>query len=124
MTVNYHTHSPLCGHAVGSPREYIEAAIEAGLKKLGFADHSPQFFDGDFVSIMRMTPDKAAGYVEEIKKLSFEYRSDIEVFVGFEAEYFPSIFHRLQSFCRDYGVDYLILGQHCLTLESPTAFSE
>lgn len=101
-------------------KEYIEAAIEAGFKKLGFADHCPQFFDGEFVSGIRMKPSEAEGYIMSIRKLAEEYKNDIELFVGFEAEYFPSIFHRLQDFCRDYGVDYLILGQHCLTNEPNT----
>ncbi len=118
MFANYHTHTPLCRHASGSAREYIEAAIESGIKKLGFSDHSPQFFDNGFVSAIRMMPDEAYGYISEIRSLADEYKSDIEILVGFEAEYFPSIFGRLQSFCRENGVDYLILGQHCLLDES------
>lgn len=118
MFANYHTHTPLCRHAIGSAREYIEAAIESGIKKLGFSDHSPQFFDNCFVSGIRMMPDEAYEYISEIRSLSDEYKSDIEILVGFEAEYFPSIFGRLQSFCRENGVDYLILGQHCLLDES------
>lgn len=120
MTVNYHTHTRLCGHAVGETREYIEAAIRSGIKKLGFSDHCPQFFDGDYVSGIRMKPSEAEGYVNSIRELAEEYKNDIELFIGFEAEYFPPIFHRLQDFCRNYGVDYLILGQHCLTDESNT----
>ncbi len=121
MTVNYHTHTHLCGHATGTIREYVEKGIEAGFKKLGFADHAPQFFDGGYGEgirrNMRMTPKEAEGYISEIRSYADEYKKDIELFVGFEAEYFPSIFPRLQSFCRDYGVDYLILGHHCLTIE-------
>ena len=117
MIANYHTHTPLCNHAVGDMREYIEAAIESGIKKLGFSDHSPQFFDDGFVSHIRMLPSEAEGYVRSVRLLAEEYKSDIEIFVGFEAEYFPSIFDRLQAFCRDYGVDYLIMGQHTLTTE-------
>ncbi len=118
MLANYHTHTPLCRHAVGEMREYVEAAIKGGIKKLGFSDHAPQFYDGGFVSGIRMTPSEAYGYISEIRFLAEEYKGDIEVFVGFEAEYFPSIFGRVQSFCRENGVDYLILGQHCLGNET------
>ncbi len=117
MIANYHTHTPLCNHAVGDMREYIEAAIQGGIKKLGFSDHSPQFFDDGFVSHIRMLPSEAEGYVRSIRLLAEEYKRDIEIFVGFEAEYFPSIFDKLQAFCRNYGVDYLIMGQHTLTIE-------
>lgn len=114
MFANYHTHTPLCHHAVGEMREYVEAAIKGGIKKLGFSDHTPQFYDGGFVSFMRMLPSEAEGYIKEIQTLAEEYRNDIEIFAGFEAEYYPPVFPKLLSFCRDYGVDYLILGQHCL----------
>ena len=120
MEYNYHTHTPLCNHASGELREYIEKAIEGGIKRLGFADHSVQFFDDGYVSGMRMKPEQAEWYVREVKRLAEEYRSDIDVFVGFEAEYFPAIFPRLRQFCRDNGVDYLIMGQHCLTNEATT----
>lgn len=122
LKANYHTHTALCGHASGEMREYVEKAIEAGIKKLGFSDHAVQFYDGGFVSGMRMRPEQAEGYIKEIKALAEEYKDDIQIFSGFEAEYFPSIFSRLQSFCRDYGVDYLIMGQHCLTCEATTDF--
>lgn len=117
MTVNYHTHTPLCHHARGEMKEYVECAIKAGIKKLGFSDHSPQFFDNGFVSGIRMTPSEAYSYIEKSKRLAEEYKKDIEILTGFEAEYFPSIFRKLQAFCRENGVDYLILGQHCLTNE-------
>lgn len=117
MTVNYHTHTARCGHAVGTDREYIESAIKAGIGKLGFSDHSVQFFDGGHVSGIRMKEHEAAEYVCSLRSLAEEYKNEIQIFVGFEAEYFPSIFPRLRSFCRDYGVDYLLLGQHCLTVE-------
>ena len=38
---NYHTHTYRCGHAIGSDEEYVEAAIKAGYKVLGFSDHAP-----------------------------------------------------------------------------------
>ena len=117
MTINYHTHTARCGHAVGTDRAYVESAIKAGIKKLGFSDHSVQFFDGGFVSGIRMREQEAEGYITSIRALAAEYKNDIEILVGFEAEYFPSIFPRLQSFCRNNGVDYLLLGQHCLTTE-------
>ena len=117
MIANYHTHTPRCHHAVGDERAYIENAIQAGLKVLGFADHAPQLFDDGFVSGIRMRPEEAEEYVTKLRKLGEEYKGDITVYVGFEAEYFPALFPALRQFSRDLGVDYLILGQHCLTDE-------
>ena len=117
MIANYHTHTPRCHHAVGDERDYIENAIKAGIKILGFADHSPQLFGDSFVSGIRMRPDEAEEYVTKLRRLGEEYKDDITVYVGFEAEYFPDLFPALRQFSRDLGVDYLILGQHCLTDE-------
>lgn len=114
MLANYHTHTPRCHHAVGREREYIENAIMSGIKILGFSDHSPQFYKNGFVSGMRMSVNEAPGYIECIKKLADEYKDDIQIFAGFEAEYFPDIFYSLQKLCRDCGADYLIMGQHFL----------
>lgn len=123
MLANYHTHTPLCHHAVGEMHEYVEAAIKGGIKKLGFADHAPQFYDGGFVSFMRMEPKDAYGYISEVRSLAEQYKNDIEIFLGFEAEYYPPVFPKLISFCRDNGIDYLILGQHCLFNEPLSEWS-
>lgn len=122
MFFNYHTHTPLCHHAQGDEREYIEAAIRAGIELLGFSDHAPQFFPDGYVSHFRMLPEEAEGYVRYLSDLAYEYRRDIEIRIGFEAEYYPALFARMRRFCRDIGAEYLILGQHCLTTEPTDAW--
>ncbi len=117
MLANYHTHTVRCGHAIGSEREYIENAIMADIKILGFSDHGPQIFDDGYVSGIRMTPAEAYGYVKTLRSLGEEYKNDIKIYVGFESEYFPEIFDRMLSFYRELDVDYVILGQHSLTEE-------
>ena len=97
MKANYHTHTVRCHHAVGDEREYIENAIDAGMKILGFSDHTPQFFKSGYVSGMRMTPDEAPEYVSCIKNLAQEYSGKIKIYTGFEAEYFPSLFPNLKG---------------------------
>ncbi|MBO6242959.1 MAG: PHP domain-containing protein, partial [Clostridia bacterium] len=39
----YHTHTERCGHAAKdtSDREFIENAIQGGIKKVAFTDHIP-----------------------------------------------------------------------------------
>ncbi len=117
MFANYHTHTPRCRHAIGEEREYIENAIKAGMKILGFSDHSPQVFDDGFESYIRMTPEEACEYVSKLRGLAEEYKDDINILVGFEAEYYPDIFYRLRELSRELKIDYLILGQHCLESE-------
>ena len=47
MLTDYHTHTPLCLHAEGHPREYVRQARERGLAEIGFSDHNPmpEYFD-------------------------------------------------------------------------------
>ncbi len=40
IKANYHTHTARCGHAIGTDEEYVQTAIQAGLKTLGFSDHA------------------------------------------------------------------------------------
>lgn len=122
MISNYHTHTPRCLHAVGTEREYIESAIESGLNYLGFSDHSPYFFSGDYYSDMRMRPNELENYVYVLEQLKKEYQKDIAIHIGLEAEYYPTYFHQLISLCEQYPIEYMILGQHHLKDEMGTPY--
>ena len=56
MIANYHTHTPRCGHAIGSEEEYVRCALEAGFQILGFSDHTPYPFPQGHYSSFRMKP--------------------------------------------------------------------
>ena len=112
---NYHTPTTRCGHAMGTEREYIENAIKAGIAVLGFADHTPYPFDFagvDYRSGVRMETSQAEDYVNTLSALREEYKNDIKILIGFEAEYYPRCFEGLLKIVKDYSIDYLILGQH------------
>lgn len=110
--VNMHTHTTRCHHAVGEDRAYVEKAIEAGYEILGFSDHAPYIFDGDFVSGIRMSMNELEGYVKSIESLKKEYEKDITIYTGFEMEFFPKHFHETKEKLAQYPIDYLLLGQH------------
>ncbi len=120
MTANFHTHTFLCHHADGIEREYIETAISRGIKTLGFSDHSPQIFPGEYYSHFRMRPEAAEDYFTTLRDLRDEYRDDITLYIGFEAEYYPAIFDKLIDFLTPFEPDYLILGQHFIDNEYDT----
>lgn len=117
LIANYHTHTTRCKHARGSERDYIEAAIAAGMKILGFADHVPCPFTDGFVSGIRMDMKDAADYVTKIRKLQEEYADRIQILVGFEAEYMPQYFDEQIAHFDELGIDYMIMGQHFLASE-------
>ena len=117
ITANYHAHTVRCQHASGTEREYIEAAIAMGIKEFGFSDHIPCPFRNGYVSHIRMTMEQAPDYVRTIRELADEYRNDIRIYVGFEAEYIPEFYQEQMNMVNTLGVDYLIMGQHFLDSE-------
>lgn len=114
MIANYHTHTPRCNHAWGSEAEYAECALEAGLQILGFSDHSPYVFPGTYYSHFRMRPELLEDYVNTVLALREQYRGKLEIPLGLELEYYPSLLPQLLPLLKDQPLDYLILGQHCL----------
>lgn len=112
MIANLHTHTPRCRHAVGSEEEYVQVALDAGYKVLGFSDHTPYFFPGDYYSHMRMYPDELEGYAATVRDLQKRYAGRIEIPLGLEVEYYPNLFPKLLPRLRDAGIEYMILGQH------------
>ncbi len=118
MYANYHTHTYLCKHASGSPEEYVEQAICAGVKLLGFSDHVPYpFSKKDYKSTFRMEIEDTSEYIRMISELREHYRGVIDIFIGYEAEYYPKEFAAMLEHIAKFGCDYLILGQHCFNNE-------
>ena len=109
---NYHTHTWRCNHAQGTEREYIETAIRAGMRILGFADHTPYPFPEGHVSGFRMRLNQLDDYCKTLTDLKREYQNDIEIHIGLEAEYYPSHFEALLRYCEDYPIEYFVQGQH------------
>ena len=114
MIANYHTHTWRCMHASGTEREYVEKAIEGGLKILGFSDHTPMPYSGGYVSNVKMRPDQLEDYVDTILKLKDEYKDDIEIHIGLEVEYYPKYFKALLKMTGQYPIEYFLLAQHYL----------
>lgn len=122
MLTNFHTHTYRCKHASGEDREYVEAAIKAGFKTLGFSDHCPWPFPDDYISGIRMIPAGMDDYFTSIEALRKEYAKDITIYAGFEAEYDPALNTAQDELYAQYPVDYLILGQHFLGTESDSLY--
>ena len=115
MTVNLHTHTVRCHHAVGADDDYVREAIDRGLKVLGFSDHTPHHFPDGHICGVRMTPEQLPEYAESIRALKAGYGDQIEIHLGVEAEYFPELFPDTLRLLRDNRIEYMLLGQHTLT---------
>lgn len=117
IKANYHTHTARCRHAVGTDREYVESAIAAGIKTLGFADHIPHIYHDGYESRIRMDISQIGDYFASLTALKAEFADKIELHIGFEAEFYPDILRELEPVLADYPCEYLILGQHGVTSE-------
>ena len=123
LSANYHTHTWRCRHAEGLEREYIENAIEGGMKVLGFSEHTPYPFPKGYIHTYRMDVSQLEEYVAAIEDLKEEYRNDISIKLGLEVEYYPAYFDALIRLTDQYPFDYFILGQHFLGNEMGDAYS-
>ena len=111
---NFHTHTYLCKHAIGVPKDYAEAAQKASLSALGFSDHCP-YFDDMWLG-MHMEQNQVSLY----RKLVDEARSvsDMPVYFGFECEWHP----RYRQWYKDgligeYKAQYLVFGPHWVDVD-------
>lgn len=123
MRANYHTHTTRCNHAVGTEEEYISRAMAHGIEILGFSDHTPYFFPGDYYSFFRMRPELLDDYCSTVSALKSAYADKIQIHLGVEAEYYPAYFGDLLSFLRERPVEYMILGQHFVGNEPSGQYS-
>ncbi len=114
MKTNYHSHTYRCRHAEPNERAYVECALHEGFSIMGFTDHVPQPFRGSYYSNMRMRPDQTEDYMATLTALKQEYRGEIDIHIGFEAEYYPALFGDLLRMLEPFDYEYLILGQHFL----------
>ena len=111
---NFHTHTYLCKHAVGVPKDYAASASKEHFSALGFSDHCP-YFDDMWLG-MHMERSQVPLYrqmVEDARSIT-----DIPVYFGFECEWHS----RYQNWYRDtligeYGAQYLIFGSHWVDID-------
>jgi histidinol-phosphatase (PHP family) len=90
-----HVHTQLCGHAVGTMEQYVEAAIACGLNRIIFLEHLEDgiaYFHDTWLS-----EDKFDLYFNEGEKLQKRYAGKIDIGLGVECGYNPD---RLENICR------------------------
>ncbi len=112
--INFHTHTYLCRHAVGTVAEHCAAARATGMEAVGFSEHSP-FPRANYTWRMSMEEFETV-YLPDIRKAQAEY-PDIKIFTGLEMDIdeHTSIAEAEDLFLGKYQLDYLIAGEHGLT---------
>lgn len=113
MPADYHSHTPLCHHAEGTPEEYVQAAIHAGISEYGIADHAPvgkEPFDD-----WRMPSEKLPEYLDWIERAKSTAGNKIPVRAGLECDWLPDCQNWVEHLKSKYNWDYLIGSVHYLS---------
>lgn len=110
---DYHTHTPLCLHAEGTPEQYVRASLDAGLGQYGISDHAPmpdEPFDD-----WRMKQADIPRYLEWIGRArDAASGTNLEVLAALECDWVPGIEPWIGHLKSLYDWDYLIGSVHYL----------
>jgi histidinol-phosphatase (PHP family) len=112
MLADYHTHTPLCHHATGTPEAYIDAAIAAGLAEFGISDHAPQ--TPEPYDDWRMAEADLPAYFDWIERARAHAGGRIPVRAGMECDWLPGNHGWIEDLAGRYEWDYLIGSIHYL----------
>jgi histidinol-phosphatase (PHP family) len=87
--IDLHVHTARCGHATGTPVEYVDAARAAGVEILCFTDHLPM--PADYPQHYTMRHDEVGPYLDDVAAVAAYSRETggPEVLAGVEADWVP-----------------------------------
>lgn len=116
MFADHHMHTPLCGHALGEPEEYVEVAARRGLDRIIFTCHIPlepdEVFGGPGI---RMRPGQLPAYRAAVERARRRGEAlGVEVLRGIEAEIFPDAdaLRRMDAVLAAEDFDFVLGSQH------------
>ncbi len=113
MYCDYHTHTPLCLHAEGTPAEYVRAAVKAGLKEFGMADHAPM--EEEPYDAWRMKQAELPVYLDMIEEArAAAAPHGLTVRCGMECDWMPGLEDWIAHVAKLHTWDYLIGSIHYL----------
>ncbi len=99
-----HTHTTY-SDGENTPEEMVQRAIEMGLTKIGFSDHSYTSFEDYYC----LTPQSTEEYKAEINALKEKYKGKIEILCGIEQDCYTDLEPK--------GFDYIIGSVHFVKID-------
>lgn len=118
MIVDYHIHSPYCGHAQGKTIQYIEKAIDLCFEEIGFADHLGRYY---LTNVQRrrywdwgMNERTITRYTAELSDLRELFRGRINIKIGLEIDFIEGAEELLPPFLDHFPFDFFLGSIHCL----------
>jgi histidinol-phosphatase (PHP family) len=112
--IDLHLHTARCGHATGTPIEYVEAARTAGLDVVCFTDHLPM--PEGYPQHYTMRHDELAAYFEDVAAAAAHSRETDgpEVLSGVEADWLPGDVAFTRAVLGSWGLDMVLGSVHFL----------
>ncbi len=120
---DYHTHSELCHHAVGTIEDYVNKAIELNLNTIGICDHFPYEFLKNIERIpyieYAINVDEIDYYITTGENLREKYKNQINLRIGFEIDFFEDQEAALNSHLNKFKsrLDYILGSVHILDFQ-------
>ena len=110
-----HMHTPLCGHAIGDPIDYVEAAAARGISLITFTCHIPMKDSAFAQEGIRMREADLPHYralVQEAREHGREI--GVEVLYGIEAEIYPdpSVMREMEKLLEAEAFDFVLGSLH------------
>lgn len=87
ITEDGHVHTNLCHHARGEMEEYVQAAIEFGLRRIVFLEHLEAGINN--LESTWLTDNDFEYYHREGRRLKAKYQGKLEIGLGVEVGYNP-----------------------------------
>jgi histidinol-phosphatase (PHP family) len=89
--------------------QYIQKAIKLGIDIYGFSDHAPMDFEPEY----RMSLGQSKQYENDILKLKYRYKDQIDIRLAYEVDYMRDSKY-MEKDILEANVDYLIGSVHFL----------
>ncbi|MBD3322664.1 MAG: histidinol-phosphatase HisJ family protein [Chitinivibrionales bacterium] len=118
VLVDYHVHTPYCGHAQGKIIDYIESGIAAGLSEIGFADHLGRYYLSRSQKRRYwdwgMDEKACSRYFEELAGLRDVYNDRIAIKIGMEVDFIAGAEDIAGQLIEKFPCDFILGSIHCL----------
>ena len=115
---DFHIHTPYCGHAHGKIIDYVETAIQQGMKKICFTDHLERYY---LTASQKkrywdwgMNKQNLARYFQELEDVKATYKDRIAIRSGLEIDYIEGAEDMIIPLIEKYPYDFLLGSVHCL----------
>jgi len=116
ITVDGHVHTRLCHHARGEMEEYVQSAIDRGLRKLIFLEHLEvgiNYFEATW-----LTENDFDYYQAEGARLREKYKGKVEIGLGVEIGYNPRCIEEIKRRLSLHSWDRIGISYHFLETDS------